>query len=531
MGLCLLGYIADSSMALNPQFLPNASLTLQNSFQFFVGNGHGSVVTITAVYYLLQSIHQPSQLEEVGRMVPVLFNSFGQLIHTALENSAGQNSKGQWKHVMGFLEYIIEIADHAIVFLQGHFELFVPPLFQYVQYEERLPNSLKFQMIELLVTLCIKNPKKIKKMTGPKNKKLYFLVEMLKVAEHYMEMVSDNAHWETLDTVEEMEGNSLSFFDVGESAFRRCIHALGVAHTYKKLSTLLTKKFTEGQSQLSSHPQQSWKTLYAALMMAAGYVETTTNIEDPHLLALHRHEVLSMLVQFIQFPAHPSLPTVATARLRFAAFNALSSYLLYHGSALKDEDIHRMFPLIVSQLSIQVNSAPRVRRSVLIALIHLMENVSNMSILAQFSTMILSSICQAMQDGHPHTSTIVQESAIAALTSFMELTRSSQKPTNEANTSSSSAACALIAPSVWLEIYRNIAPLLKEMLAMYQRRNLEMLWGQTLECITLMGEVVGKEVFFQDAQELLVFLQSMQANVTPHSDADIAMLKATVRVA
>lgn len=535
IGLCLLGYIADSALTLSPQFLPNAALTLQNAFQFFAGNGHGSVVTVTAVYYLLQSVQQPSQIDTVARIVPSLFQSFGQLIHGALANGATEKSKGAWKDVMAFLECLIDIAEQSIAFLQNHFELFVPPLFTFVETEPRLPKNLKFQMIELLVTLCTKNPKKTKKVVGPKGKKAYFLTELLKIAEQFMEQVHEHPTWETLDTVEELEGNSLSFFDVGESAFRRCIHALGVTHTYKKISALLTKNFTAGQGHLNSHPEQAWKRLYAALMMVAGYVETTTNVEDPHVLALHRHEVLTMLVQYIQFPAHAALSSVAVARIRFAAFNALSSYLLYHGSALKEDDVHRMFPLIVSQLAVSVNPAPRVRRAVLIALIHLMENVSNMQILAQYSAMVLSAICQAIQEGHPHPATIVQESSIAALTSFMELTRSGHHHQHHGQQSSSEgvteAAAALISPALWLQIYQNIAPLLKELLALYQRRNLEMLWGQTLECITLLGEVVGKEVFYTDAQELLVFLQSMQASVTPHSDADIAMLKATVRVA
>lgn len=513
----MLGFIAESQILQNPHFLRDAATILQNSFQYFVGQGHGSVVTVTALDYILQSIQQPSHIEPLFGLVPHLFNSFGQLIQATLD-AAGESSSHQ--HINSVLEHIIDIADHSIIFLQGHLELFIPPIFQYIQHETRLSASFKYQLVELLVIVCTKASKKVKKMTGAKGKKQYFLTEMLKITVNYMENVTDEPRWEQLDSVEELESNSLSTFDVGESAFRRCIHGLGVVHTYKKLSTLLTKSFTEGTTNLASHAD-AWKKVYTALTMVAGYVEITLNIEDPHQLALHRHEVLSTLVQFIQFPQHGALPSVVVARIRFAAFSALSSYLLYHGSALKDEDIHRLLPMLLSLLSIEINPAPRVRRSILIALIHLMESVSNASLLTQYSTQILSAICQALQQDN-HGSTIVQESCITALVSFTELTKS---------TSASGGDQEVLSSALWRDIYANIMPLLKSLLLNYQRRNLESLWAQTLECITLMGEAVGPEVFYNDAKDLLAFLSSMQESVVAHSDVDIALLKAMVRVA
>jgi hypothetical protein len=85
--------------------------------------------------------------------------------------------------------------------------------------------------------------------------------------------------------------------------------------------------------------------------------------------------------------------------------------------------------------------------------------------------------------------------------------------------------------NVWGTHYSTIMPILKQLLLHAQSRGLESLWAQTLECCAIVGESSGKELFYQDAMEMMSSLTAMQNNFESSSEPEIFLMKAWVRIA
>lgn len=64
------------------------------------------------------------------------------------------------------------------------------------------------------------------------------------------------------------------------------------------------------------------------------------------------------------------------------------------------------------------------------------------------------------------------------------------------------AAIADVVESRFLPYYDTFMPFLKQVLKSANGKDLRMLRGKAMECITLMGVAVGKEKFYPDAKEV-----------------------------
>jgi hypothetical protein len=120
-------------------------------------------------------------------------------------------------------------------------------------------------------------------------------------------------------------------------------------------------------------------------------------------------------------------------------------------------------------------------------------------------TPIFTTVVQVLREGPQ----FVQEVAVGAITSVAEVGRSLVR-----------------------NYYESLMPLLKELLDYSMQNELSELYGKTLECVAIVGEASGKQLFYQDA------LQVMDAMSRTYRGGDSLfslerryMLKAWVRIA
>lgn len=503
VGLNLLGQLADVQIKYHSEsFISTAVELFAKCFKDFHQNGKGLVITIKALDEVISSVRSMSQLDMLKPLIPVLFQEFGSLIQFTVQTTPTED-----RYLCSFIEQLIEVIEHSPEFFTAQTDLFLPSVLDCIIHETRITPSFQFQLMEFVVTLVQAAPKRVKKMKISSNNaaidsKEYFIRRFLPHCLELMSHVSHNGAWERSDTVEDMDTSSAC--DVGEAAFYRVTVALGVTHVYPVVSALLTQYlFTSAD----------WQRHYAGLQCIAVFSEVSALIQSEAQLAQHQREVLTTLLHFT---------SAAHARVKAAAFAALSQFLLHHGSCLPAEQFMKILTAIAENLPQAKNPSPRARRAVMIALIHVIESAPEGVLTAETTRRILSLICSTLQEGP----TIVQETCISAVISTAEVCRGSS---NNNNNSGGDTAIT----SMWQDCYNGLVSVLKDVLRYSFERGLETLWAQTLESITLIGECAGRALFERDAHEIMNLLTTMQTTTTieRYSDVEIALMKAWVRLA
>jgi hypothetical protein len=505
VGLSLIGLLTESALSTYDNFLPTVKDLLAFNIQGNVHDGKGLTLTIKALNDIIGSIKLASHLDELKELVLPLFQSInGYLQHSkALAAHNPSNNTALPKENHQFLctcfEYLIDVADHSSLFYNQHLSFILFPLLDYLEKETFLTFSLRSLIVEFLVTLCIHENKKIKKLLPPGqsasqkggNPQSSFLFRFISYCLSLMTFIEEDANWENLETVEEINYDS-SYNDIGESALRRCLTSFPIKSTNVIVTTLLSSCLTS----------QEWQKMYAGLQCISCYVEVTVNISNKTQLALHRKEIYTTLSFFINNPNNNS-------RVRYMAFYAFSQFLSYHGQEISSDQFVDILNIIGQHSKLSVNKSARIRRNVLIALIHLID-ITTTQFIINNCYQILEIIVLALQEGP----TIVQESCISAIISIAETTKGQE---------------------LWTKFYPSIIPVLKELLNYSYRKGLESLWCQTLECISVLGESAGKALFYPDALELMDLLMKIQSTLSIDSNqrnnnVETTLIKSWVRI-
>jgi len=296
----------------------------------------------------------------------------------------------------------------------------------------------------------------------------------------------DEDEWETADTlesVEEEEGD----FSVGQQAFDRVTHALGVRSTFPVILTIL-------QNLLASSVD-AWKKRYAGLCIIANYLEVSSRIPDASQLQQHRTDVCATLLAYTGDP---------NPRVRSAAFLGLTQFAHTFSDEMMEEQINQIIQTLLTSLVLAQNSSPRVRRSALLALTAVLHATPSRRI-ERWTGVLLGQVTTTLEDGP----VIVQEQCVAVIYSLAE-----------------SSSDLLLA-----NYYDALMPVLKRLLAYAEQNELEQLWGATLECCAMVGEASGKEKFYQDAIAMMDALVLLHGNLESASSINRFLLKAWVRIA
>eukprot|EP01041_Mallomonas_annulata_P004290 gene4290-8528_t len=412
---------------------------------------------IRALSILLMNISLESDRDNFQSLLEPIMRGFMTIIN---------QSKTNEEYIMlacTYSESLIDLAEECSNF----FSIEIKSIFEVIMSIleiQTLHSSIRHLTLEFIVTLCSNNTKKIRKITDETGQKGYFVRRLFPLLTTMMTIIPEDSKWTQADYAEESIEGAMDT-DVAETALDRLCVSLGLRSTWTVISSIIS-------SLLSS--TTSWQSIHTGLRLLGNYLEVSKSISIKSQLNEHHKDVVINIQRFIQFN-HP--------RIRAAAFYTCSQLFLTHGDKLSKELITTLLPLILQSLLAENNPAPRVRRSVLLSLMNLIDN-SSANVLEPYTGMILEHISKALIEGP----IFIQEMCVTAIASLAET----------------------------------------GLLVHAKQSKQDVLWAQTMECCAMVGEVSGKEKFHSDALEMLTYLRrdpsSSSLTSSSNGDLDVMMM-------
>lgn len=475
-GLVLLGMLAGHAM---PKIVQSNNIDgvvylLSQCLIDDTSEGRVLISTIRTLSAFLAHVPQASMYEPFQSLLPAVLTSLDILRHGAQHR--------RWDEALPVLavEVLIEIAEDSTVYYESH-------LIPVVDYFAKLLTSssntpLRHISIELLVTLTEQTPKRIRKLKPPS----YFVQSVFPIAINMLQSLPEDPHWVSATDAEEAV-ESVTDSDVAETALDRMCAALGYIGTWNIVSQQV--------SSLLQNSNSGWQALYAGLRYIGNYMEVSKNIPDKQHLLKYISDMLHGISSFTSH-SHP--------RVRAAAYYALGMCYLSHGETVNSEQVLETLRVVLGGLPASVNSPARVRRSVLSCLISIIDRVPA-SLLEGSVGDILQALSSCLAEGPM----IVQELCVAAIVSLAET----------------------VSGKLLSSYYDALMPVLQQLLGHARRLGLDALWGQTIECCAIIGEVSGKQKFYSDALAMMNVLVAAQNELQEGCDERKYLLKAWVRIA
>ena len=436
-----------------------------------------AIAAIRSLSVLLVNLPQESDFEPFYCLTEVILQGLQATVRFMVADSTNVAA-------IAFTESLIDIAENTLFFTM-QFGLVFEVVMNIMEQAAIVP-ALRHMLVEFLVCICVSSAKRARKLKSATGEKGYFASRFIPFCVRMMVTVThDDPSWETVDTLEENADDGSTDFDVGEAALDRVTHCLGLRSTFPIMTTQL-------HLLLSS---SAWQYHFAGLRSIATYLEVSAQIPEKAQLHHHREEISNIIMLYA---------SNVHVRVRSAAFYAATQFFVMHGKTLKVGVIDKMLPMLLQSASISINPSPRVRRSAMLALVHLIDRAPA-SAIEKHTRSILDTIVTSLSEG----SVLVQEQCVQGIVSVTE---------------NLSSDC--IRP-----YYDSLMPILKQLLTYAQSHELESLWGQGLECCARLGEVSGKVKFYPDALEMMGTLVQVQTQLAESSDVRKYVMKAWVRIA
>lgn len=448
-------------------------------------NGRVCISAIRALGSFLQCIYQDTDYDQFQVLMSTIIGGLILTISMEISNSSSSEELSNDAISLAYVDTLIIMSEEVPQFFNKQLSDVYQSVVEIIEMTT-ISSQFRNLLIEFLVGLCVSSPKIARKLVNPlTGDKGHFAKRLFPICINMMLSIQDDIEWLTNETPEDsMESTADS--DVGETAIDRISKALGLRMTYPILSSLISTLL--GGS--------SWQHVHAGLKLLGNYLEVTSRISDKIQLNRHRLDIITTLSSF----AINSQP-----RIRSAAFESISQLFIHHGKDLSNESVQQMLLLILDACDVTINSSPRVRKNIFLALINVIE-VANTDILELHISKILVSVTKALTIGP----VMIQEICISGITSLAEQIKGPQ-----------------IA-----QFYDDLMPILKQLLVHSHQQGLESLWGLGLECCALVGESSGKEKFYPDALEMMTLLVSMQGDNDKEDSGNRGyLMKAWTRIA
>lgn len=372
------------------------------------------------------------------------------------------------------LEELIDVADAAPQFFKTQMQVALEAMYT-VASTKALEDSLRHLAVEFLVTLTEKAPAMVRKMPA-------FTQHLFPLALNMMLETEDNQEWYQGGSGDE-EDTEYTSYDVGEEALDRISIALGG-------KTLLPIAFDANSPNAipAFLAGADWRNRHAGLMAISQIGEGCQKQMQGQLPA-----IVGMLLKHFMDP-HP--------RARWAAINAVGQLCTDFGPDLQNTLHAQVLPALVSVM--EDAAQPRVQSHGAAAVINFTENCDK-AILQPYLPGLLTKLMNLLQA----PSRMVQEQAITAIASV--------------------ADCA---EDLFLPYYATCMPFLKQILAMAGGKDDRMLRGKAMECASLIGIAVGREVFGPDAKEIMDLMMRLQTSEMEPDDPQVSyLLQAWGRIA
>jgi len=364
----------------------------------------------------------------------------------------------------GPLKSFVELAEKLPKFLR-------PGLDQLMEFALRVIANTNFAdnwrqlVLELVITICEAAPAMIRK----KDKYISpLVVQMLQM----MTDLEDEENWAMEDEVEDVDSDENCV--AAEAALDRLACALGgkmvMPHIIQAVPPMLQSK--------------EWKHRYAGLMAISASAEGCKKAMEANLQGI----VMACLPYVAD--EHP--------RVRFACCNALGQMATDFSPLFQKKMHDKVLPGLIHLLDDDAH--PRVQSHTAAALVNFFEECPQNVLLPY-----LPNLCQKMQ------ATLEKKT--------MELVQTHRKLVLE-QIITTIATIADTAENHFTPFYQSFMPNLKYIMENANDKELRLLRGKTIECISLIGLAVGKEVFLSDAEQIMNMLLKAQTDEGEQLEAD-----------
>eukprot|EP01027_Heterolobosea_sp_BB2_P017416 GEZU01024672.1.p1 GENE.GEZU01024672.1~~GEZU01024672.1.p1 ORF type:complete len:931 (-),score=263.30 GEZU01024672.1:811-3603(-) len=331
-----------------------------------------------------------------------------------------------------------------------------------------LDESIRHLGMEFMITIAETAPTIVKKVPS-------FAQNLVPLCMNMMLDIEEDDEWN--DTMTDDDQFELTNYDVGLEALDRLALALGGKLVQPIVFVCITPFLNS----------PDWKHRYAGLMTISQTAEGCKTQYETHL-----GEIVKMALALFKDP-HP--------RVRYAAIHCTAQLstdfspnfqAVFHGMAV---------PALISAMDDEI---PRVQCHAATAIVNFVEDCQHQFI-EPYLDALLNKLLMLLQKGKR----FVQEQTLSAI-----------------------SAVAGSSETLFRKYYSAIVPYLKVILTNATGQQDRMLRAKAMECVSLIGVAVGKEVFIQDAREIMDLLAKTQTSQMDPDDPQINyLLQAWARIA
>ncbi|KAJ3022606.1 UNVERIFIED_CONTAM: hypothetical protein HDU68_009027, partial [Siphonaria sp. JEL0065] len=360
------------------------------------------------------------------------------------------------KFIVDGFSYLIELAEADPKLFRIH----LPHLIEFVStvmQNEELDSPTRQTAVELLIALAESRPGMIRKLPQ-------FTATIVPILLSWMAKIEDSPTWYNTEDLSQDDDDNDEDYVFAEQAIDRLSIALGG-------KTMLSIAFNLIPKLLGS---TEWQSRHAGLLAVSVMGEGCRDIMIDSL-----KDVVDLVVPYLRDP-HP--------RVRFAACNCVGQMCTDFAPTFQADYNDVILQNLVPLMDDVAN--PRVQSHSAAALVNFMEDADKHKI-----TPVLDEIVRRLVGLLNVEKTYVQEQAITTI-----------------------ATVADCAGKNFVNYYPSIMPVLINILQNATDKRFRLLRGKALECASLIGLAVEKEVFSQHVHQFLQILQVIQQE--PKDDDD-----------
>nr|XP_057906646.1 importin-5 [Doryrhamphus excisus] len=362
------------------------------------------------------------------------------------------------------LKSLVEIADTAPKYLRPHLEATLLLSLKLCA-DTNLTNMQRQLALEVIVTLSETAAAMLRKHTTLVAQSVPQMLAM-------MVDLEDDEDWAMADELEDDDFDSNAV--AGESALDRIACGLG-----DKIILPLIKQHI---MQMLHH--SDWKYRHAGLMALSAIGEGCHQQMEATL-----NDIVELVLMFCA-DLHP--------RVRYAACNAIGQMATDFAPTFQKKFHGKVISALLQTMDDHSN--PRVQAHAAAALINFTEDCPKSLLI-------------------PYLDNLVQHLHVIMVAKLQELIQKGTKLVLE-QVVTSIASVADTAEEKFVPYYDLFMPSLKHIVENAVQKELRLLRGKTIECISLIGLAVGKEKFMPDASAVMQLLLKTQTNFDDLDDDD-----------
>ncbi|XP_040192060.1 importin-5 [Rana temporaria] len=362
------------------------------------------------------------------------------------------------------LKSLVEIADTVPKYLRPHLEATLQLSLKLCA-DTSLSNMQRQLALEVIVTLSETAAAMLRKHTSIVAQAIPQMLAM-------MVDLEEDEEWSNADELEDDDFDSNAV--AGESALDRMACGLG--------GKIVLPMIKEHIMQMLQNA--NWKYRHAGLMALSAIGEGCHQQMESIL-----NEMVNFVLLFLQDP-HP--------RVRYAACNAIGQMATDFAPAFQKKFHEKVIASLLQTMEDQAN--PRVQAHAAAALINFTEDCPKSLLVPYLDNLVK----------HLHSIMVVK---------LQELIQKGTKLVLE-QVVTSIASVADTAEQKFVPYYDLFMPSLKHIVENAVQKELRLLRGKTIECISLIGLAVGKEKFMQDASDVMQLLLKTQTDFSELEDDD-----------